>query len=140
MQARILNLHSAGTTAAGAGFQDSASSRANLIIYNSAAEAPVAADREAIACRSLKYQVADLWSALLAAGTAAGNSPAAEETAALAAQLDRLEADINDHWHDHTLLAHWTELDDRANQLADDIAALASGGAHPTIQQRTNNI
>ena len=136
MQARILNLHSAGTTAAGAGFQDSASSRANLIIYNSAAEAPVAADREAIACRSLKYQVADLWSALLAAG----NSPAAEESAALAAQLDHLEADINDHWHDHTLLAHWTELDDRANQLADDIAALASGGAHPTIQQRTNNI
>ena len=115
MQARILNLSSrnADKRRGGARPEDESSARANLLLYNSGSSQPQAAvDGEAVACRSLKYQVADLWSALLSL------DDGLRQHGDLARMLDELETDVNTHWHAHTLLAHWSELDERADTLA----------------------
>ena len=115
MQARILNLSSrnADKRRNGARPEDESLARANLLLYNSGSSQPQAAvDGEAVACRSLKYQVADLWSALLSL------DDGLRQHSDLARMLDKLETDVNTHWHAHTLLAHWSELDERADTLA----------------------
>lgn len=122
MQARILNLNTsiADKRRGGARPEDESLTRANLLLYNSGSSQPQPVlDGASVACRSLKYQVADLWSALLS--TADGR-----QRSDLAAMIDELETDVNTHWRNHTLLAHWTELDERADLLA-------------TMIQRNNN-
>ena len=122
MQARIVNLSSnnADKRRGGARPEDESPSRAYLLLYNSEEGQPQnVLDGEAVACRSLKYQVADLWSALLS--TADGR-----QHGDLARMLDEFETDVNVHWQQHTLLAHWSELDERANVLSDLIAQLGT--------------
>ena len=122
MQARILNLNTsiADKRRGGARPEDESPTRANLLLYNSGSSQPQPAlDGESVACRSLKYQVADLWSAFLA--TAEGR-----QHSDLARMIDKFETEVNTHWRNHTLLDHWTELDERADLLA-------------TMIQRNNN-
>ena len=123
MQARILNLSSrnADKRRNGARPEDESFARANLLLYNSGSSQPQAAvDGEAVACRSLKYQVADLWSALLSL------DDGLRQHSDLARMIDKFETEVNTHWRNHTLLDHWTELDERADLLA-------------TMIQRNNN-
>ena len=102
MQARILNLNVyADKRRAGARPEDDSLTRANLLLYSSAQQ-PLSVDGEALARRSMDYQLADLRAALLQVAVSHYSS----QCRSLSSQIDALEADIGCCCRGHTLLQH----------------------------------